>query len=314
MSEDEEYLISFSNLKSDLVKYQKNFASKKKLEAFYSNPFMGFPLCLPAGIKFFNYKNAKFFKINKEIFSKKIFNTSDLNYPGNLKFFKYGNIFATNVFLKKKYFKKYNYYKKNVHNLKKKITKLKKKNKKICAMQIRNAPHFGHEAIFRFLLEKFDLVVLKPIFGIKKKNEFSDKIISKSLRFMQKKYRKIIFCPVWSNFHYAGPREALHHMNIREKLNFDYFYIGRDHAGAQNIYKPNAASNLSKLYKDKFSIKPVTSKGGYYCKYCKKYLIKDTCRHKKLLNISGTEFRLSLRKNKKYIHADKELQELIKNG
>ena len=62
-----------------------------------------------------------------------------MNYPGNLKFFKYGNIFTTNVF-KKKYFKKYNYYK-NVHNLKKN-NQVKEKKKKICAMQIRNAPHF----------------------------------------------------------------------------------------------------------------------------------------------------------------------------
>ena len=37
--------------------------------------------------------------------------------------------------------------------------------------------HFGHEAVFKFLLKKFDIVVLNPIFGIKKKNDFSDKEI-----------------------------------------------------------------------------------------------------------------------------------------
>ena len=74
MSEDEEYLISFGNLKSDLVKYQKNFASKKKLDFFYSNPFMGSTL-LTRWDKVFNYKNAKFFKINKEISQKKKFLT-----------------------------------------------------------------------------------------------------------------------------------------------------------------------------------------------------------------------------------------------
>ena len=103
-------------------------------------------------------------------------------------------------------------------------------------------------------------------------------------------------------------------MNLREKLGFDYFYIGRDHAGAQNIYSDNAASNMSKLYGDKFIINSITSKGGYYCKNCEDYVIKGQCKHKSLFNISGTEFRLCLSKNKKYIHADKELQNLIVHG
>ena len=40
---------------------------------------------------------------------------------------------------------------------------------------------------------------------------------------------------------YAGPREAVHHTKIREKLGFEYFSIGRDHAGANNAYDPAAA-------------------------------------------------------------------------
>jgi sulfate adenylyltransferase len=314
MSDDEEYLISYCNIKSGLIKYQKDFANKNIIEKFYQNPYMGFPICLPVGIKYFDYKNSIFFKIDNKKFSKKIFNTDNLDYVGNSKFFRYGNIFASNVLLKKKYIEKYKFYIKNFDFIKKKIGQFKKKNKKICSMQIRNAPHFGHEAIFKFLIKRFDILVLNPIFGIKKKNDFNNKIISLSLKFMEKKYPKIIFLPLWSSFHYAGPREALHHMNLREKLNFDFFYIGRDHAGAQNIYKVDAASKLSKIYKDKFIIKSITSRGGYYCKKCKDYVIKGTCRHNDLLNISGTEFRLSLKNNKKYVHADKKLQNLIING
>ena len=36
-------------------------------------------------------------------------------------------------------------------------------------MQIRNVPHYGHEAVFQFILNNFDLLVLNPIFGLKKK-------------------------------------------------------------------------------------------------------------------------------------------------
>ena len=47
-------------------------------------------------------------------------------------------------------------------------------------MQIRNVPHFGHEAVFKYLLSKFDFLILNPIFGLKKKNDFKDIFISKS--------------------------------------------------------------------------------------------------------------------------------------
>ena len=93
-------------------------------------------------------------------------------------------------------------------------------------MQIRNAPHFGHEVIFKYILKKFNILVLNPIFGIKKKNDFTDEIISKSLKFMEKKYKNVKFLPIWSSFHYAGPREAMHHLSMRENLGFDFFYIG----------------------------------------------------------------------------------------
>ena len=92
-------------------------------------------------------------------------------------------------------------------------------------------------------------MVLNPIFGIKEKKDFSDKEITKALKYMEEKYPRIKFIPVWSNFHYAGPREAIHHMYLRENLKFDYFYVGRDHAGSQNIYKPNMATNLVKKIK-----------------------------------------------------------------
>ena len=180
-------------------------------------------------------------------------------------------------------------------------------------MQIRNVPHFGHEAVFKFLISKFDILVLNPIFGIKKKNDFSDLLISKSMKFMEKNIKKLFFLPVISNFHYAGPREAMHHMNLREKLGFKYFYIGRDHAGAENNYKPMQALKLANKHKKNFKIKPVTSMGGYYCESCKKYVIKNSCKHRKLLDISGTDFRKALRNKMIYLHADRKLQYKISN-
>lgn len=312
MEDQEEYLVSFANMLSGLFQNQSNFLDPESLNDYYKNPYKGIPLCLPKNIKYFNYKNAIYFKVDKKKFSEKIFGTTNLNYIGNKKYFRYGCVFAYNISIKKKYQKKLNKYINGYLALKKKITYLNRTNKLVCSMQIRNVPHYGHEAIFKFLISKFDMLVLNPIFGIKKKNDFSDNIILKSMKYIEKKYKgKIIFLPIISNFHYAGPREAMHHMNMRQNLGFRYFYVGRDHAGAENNYKPLQAKKIVEKYKNKFLIKSVTSNGGYLCKICEKYLIKNSCRHKKLLNISGTDFRKALRDKKIYQHADKNLQYAI---
>ena len=147
MDDQEEYLIAYANLKSNLIKNQKNFLNLHQLKKFLNNINCGFPICLPDKIKYFDYTYAKYFKINKKIFGKKIFQTNNTNYIGIKKFFRYGDKFAFNINLKKKYFNKFRKYQRGISTLRKKIKRISK-NKKICAMQIRNVPHFGHEAVF----------------------------------------------------------------------------------------------------------------------------------------------------------------------
>ena len=311
MNDQEEYLIAYANLKSNLFKYQKEFLDHKKLKKFYKYQYFGFPICLPQNVKYFDYTNATYFKIKKKFFAKKIFNTLDLNYIGVKKFFRYGDIFASNVKLKEKYKKKLYKYKDQINLIKKKIKIINSKSSKVCAMQLRNVPHFGHEAVFKFILSKFDYLYLNPIYGIKKKNDFSDILISKALNLIKKKYKNVKFDPIWTNFHYAGPREALHHMIIRENLGFKYFYVGRDHAGAENLYNLNDSIKAVNKFKLRFKIKPFISKGGFFCEDCGKYVIKDKCPHKDLKNISGTEFRECLYKKNIYKHADKNMQKIL---
>ena len=112
MKDDEEYLISYANFESKLFDHQNEFVNSIEIEEFYKNPFCGIPQLLPKNIKYFDYSQANYFKINKKKFSRKIFNTDNLNYIGNKKIFRYGNEFASNVFIKK--------------NMKKKLTGIKK--------------------------------------------------------------------------------------------------------------------------------------------------------------------------------------------
>tara|TARA_B100001093_G_C26814023_1_gene1008847 strand:+ start:1156 stop:2100 length:945 start_codon:yes stop_codon:yes gene_type:complete len=311
MIDQEEYLISYANLRSDLFKSQKEFCDPKILKKFYNNISLGFPICLPKGIKYFDYSNARYFKINISLFSRMIFKTKNLNYVGVKKFFRYGNMFSYNVKIKDKYTNKLNSYIVKTNDLRRKIKIHKLKNKKICAMQIRNVPHYGHEEIFKFILSNFDILYLNPIYGIKKEGDFSNLFISKALNFIKKKYKNIEFDPIWTNFHYAGPREAFHHMIIRQSLGFNNFYVGRDHAGAENLFPQNSAIRLVKKFKNKFKIKPFTSKGGFFCKECKGYVIKGFCKHNNLMDISGTKFRQHIKKRNIYRHADKNIQRIL---
>ena len=72
MLDQEEYLISYANLKSELFKYQKNFPDEQSLKKFYNRTYCGIPQCLPVGIKYFNYSKASYFKINKKYFLFKV--------------------------------------------------------------------------------------------------------------------------------------------------------------------------------------------------------------------------------------------------
>ena len=80
-------------------------------------------------------------------------------------------IYLHQILKLKEYFGQLQKYQLKTKTLKKN-QKFIKKRKKVCAMQIRNVPHFGHEAIFKFLIKKFNLLILNPIFGIKKKMIF----------------------------------------------------------------------------------------------------------------------------------------------
>ena len=108
--------------------------------------------------------------------------------------------------------------------------------------------------------------------------------------------------------HYAGPREAIHHIS-REMLGFNRFTVGRDHAGAENNYKPLDAYNIVKNLK-KFKINVFLHKGSYYCKSNKKIILKSSHKDANLTEISGSEFRENLL-SKKYFKYARSLHKSI---
>ena len=307
------YLIDYANLKQGVIKYQSNFLNEENLKEFIRKPQYGFPLVVPIGIKYFEYDKKFTFSIKKKEFMRKIFRIDKRNYIGEKIFFHFGNKFSYNVKLKKKYYKHFKHI--NNFNLKliKKIHHLKKKYY-LSSFQTRNVPHFGHEEIIKRLIKKKGKVFINPLIGMKKKGDFRNDILRKIFNNLikNKEFKnKVLFGPFIANMHYAGPREAIHHLNLREMIGFDRFTIGRDHAGAENVYRPLDAFNYVKKFSKNLKIDIFAHKGSYFCKYCDKIILKSDCNHKYLQEISGSEFRDKILSKKIFSYARRSTQMYI---
>ena len=305
-------------MKSGLIKNQKDFLNKKNLKTFFTKPELGFPLILPENNSCFDKKKVKNkFRINKDIFRIKIFSIKKKKYKPFLNFFNSGSNFCNGSVPKKKFNKLIKSINKENKTLKNLILKIKKKNKIVGAFQTRNIPHEGHEKIIQLMLKYCDVVVVNPVIGPKKKGDVIPEALSEIYNFLLKNHynSNVIYKPVYANMYYAGPREAIHHALIRESLGFDYFTVGRDHAGAENVYKSDSAAKMINKFKNKFSINIITHNGSFFCKTCNKVVIKGECAklNCKLLDISGTEFRRAISKKKYFKYARKGLQDFLKS-
>ena len=307
------YLIDYANLRQGIIKYQTDFLNLDEFNKFSKKPCYGFPLVLPIGIKYFDYTNSNFFKLKKKRVLTQIFKCKKQNYIGSKIFFQFGNKFAYNVKLKQKYAHHINEINKLNLSLIKKI-KMIKKNSYVSSFQTRNIPHYGHEKIIQELMSKKGKVIINPLVGMKKKGDFKNEIlikIFKKLLSNQEYKNKVFFHPLLANMHYAGPREAIHHINLREMVGFNRFTVGRDHAGAQNNYHPLDAYKTVIKNKRNFKIDIFLHKGSYFCKSCNKIILKSDCNHKNFLEISGSEFRNKILSKKNFNYARKSLQEYI---
>ena len=317
LNNQDRFLIDYSNLKTGIISHQKKFANMKDISLFEKKIELGFPLVLPLTIKAFHHNNDKAFLISENNFMKKIFMIKNKNYKPLKKFFLYGNKISSKYNLKKKYTKLVDRISTENMSLKKFIKQLKKNKKIVGAFQTRNIPHLGHEKIIKKLIQHCDYVIINPVIGPKKKGDIKPEALTKIYSFYIKKFfdsKKVFFKPLIANMFYSGPREAVHHALLRQKLGFDMFIVGRDHAGAENVYKPNSAPKILKKLKKKFKISIITHQGSYYCLKCKKIVLKEDCKKDcKFLNISGTEFRKKIILKKPFKFARPELNKYLKN-
>ena len=322
ITQKKRYIIDYANLVEKLFLYQTELIKgKKDLINFLKTPHKGLPIIIPYNLPYFKYdiSQLKNYIITKLFLKKNFFRIKNLKLiykPCDI-LLSSGRLFTNKIdgVIGKENIRLFNQIKFFNKKSKKKLQKIIIKHKKVCAFQTRNIPHLGHELIIDRLLKKFDHVVINPVIGPKKKGDIKYTILKRAFNFLiKKKYtaKKVSFVPVLANMYYAGPYEAIHHANIRSALGLKYFVIGRDHAGAQNIYKPEAAYKLANRHNKSIKMNIVTLKGSYYCKSCRKIIIKGDCNHRVLKNISGNDFRYHLLTKKIFKYANYEMQIYLK--
>jgi sulfate adenylyltransferase len=302
-------LFNIANIRSGLL--TENFVSSTEDFLKFENKALGIPILIPADENILNFAKEDVFEIRTKQILETVYSLSDDTYVGFKHAFNKFK-FLTHFEVKKAYQPYVEEIVQQNWNTIQYVDSLRNKFKDIGAFQTRNIPHFGHEKIMNRMLEHCDHLVINPVVGPKKRGDVTIKCLTNVFKYLtETKYKeKISFAPICANMFYAGPREAFHHTLMRQKIGFQHFTVGRDHAGAQKAYAPNMAAELIKQHKDKLEINVVLHKGAVFCDECDGTIILDECDHPfvSIKDISGTDFRASMVEKRLFPLADKKMQ------
>ena len=305
-------LINAANIHSNLLR--NNFVGSLKDFRAFSDKAKGIPLMVPADKKLFAFDAKDVFAVSKGEILKIIYNISDERYVGYKHAFNEFN-FLSKFEVKKDYKPFVNRVIKQNLQIEAYVALLKEEVKNIGAFQTRNIPHLGHELIIQRLLEVCDHVVINPVIGPKKSGDITIDFLKSAYTLLsQTKYKqKISFKPIFANMFYAGPREAMHHALMRQRIGFQHFTIGRDHAGAESVYNPQDAPELIKQNIDLLKIQVMVHNGAAFCLECSKVILIGECSHsiKSMVDISGSDFRSTLKEKSMFKLADLEMQKYL---
>ncbi|HEY5713868.1 MAG TPA: sulfate adenylyltransferase, partial [Candidatus Gracilibacteria bacterium] len=170
--------------------------------------------------------------------------------------------------------------------------------KSVAAFQTRNVPHRGHEFLQTSALEKTDGLLIQPVIGEKKKDDFSDEQIVQTYETLIEYYHpkdRVTLSILPLKMRYAGPREALMHALIRRNYGCTHFIVGRDHAGVGHYYGPYESQAIFKLFDpQELGIEIMTFPEVVFSKTKQAPCFINDCSKEDQISFSGTKFRQQL--------------------
>ncbi|TBH20827.1 sulfate adenylyltransferase [Thermus thermamylovorans] len=175
--------------------------------------------------------------------------------------------------------------------------------RRVVAFQTRNAPHRAHEYLIRLGLELADGVLVHPILGAKKEDDFPTEIIVKAYQALVEGFLprdRVALFGLATPMRYAGPKEAVFHALVRKNFGATHFLVGRDHAGVGEFYDPYAAHRIFDQLPP-LGIEIVKVGAVFHCPLCGGMASEKTCpdHHRgRRTSISMTKVRSLLREGK----------------
>ncbi len=237
------------------------------------------------------------FELDLIDYCKKVYGTHDKEHPGVSMMFNYGNRFVggdIKVLSKperKEVSERYYLDPKETR----KIFEERGWNS-IVAFQTRNPIHRAHEYLIKCALESADGFLIHPLVGETKADDIPADVRMDCYEILVESYfnkEKTAISVLPAAMRYAGPKEAILHMIVRQNYGCTHMIIGRDHAGVGDYYGTYEAQELVDSIADELDIKAVKFEHAFYCRKCENLATSKTCPHTHdfHVHLSGTKVR-----------------------